>query len=90
MLFPAAEKRQTDNMFSGLSVSPSSLERGALCYRYAEKLSINPDFTRALVSFQANKNAPFYRWLKYKEAFSSKLVSYFLDLYRAKGAPDGD
>jgi len=82
MLFPVAEKRQTDNIFSGLSVSPSSLERGVLYYRYAEKLSINPDFTRALVSFQANKSAPFYRWLKYKEAFSSKLVGYFLDLYR--------
>jgi Tfp pilus assembly protein PilZ len=31
-----------------------------------------------LVSFQANKSEPFYRWFKYKEGFSSRLVVYLL------------
>ncbi|MBN2211340.1 MAG: hypothetical protein JW709_08085, partial [Sedimentisphaerales bacterium] len=39
-------------------------------------------FTRKLVSFQANKEQPFYRWYKYKEAFSASLVEYLLETYR--------
>jgi len=45
-------------------------EREQLHNRFAEKLVINPLLTRKLVSFQASKAAAFYRWLKYKEAFS--------------------
>lgn len=33
---------------------------------------------RKVVSFQANKDEPIYRWFKYKEGFSSALVKYFL------------
>jgi len=29
-----------------------------------------------LVSFQANKSEPAYRWFKYKEGFSSRLVAW--------------
>ncbi len=36
---------------------------------------------RKLVSFQANKSQPFYRWFKYKEGFSSALVRHFLQTY---------
>src|SRR5690606_33423971 len=32
-----------------------------------------------LVSFQANKNKPGYRWFKYKEGFSEALVQHLLD-----------
>lgn len=46
------------------------------------KLVIQPALTRPLVSFQANKNRPVYRWYKYKEAFSASLVEYFLEKYK--------
>ncbi len=45
------------------------------------KLAVQPVLTRSLVSFQANKNRPVYRWYKYKEAFSASLVEYFLEKY---------
>src|SRR5882762_9165472 len=56
-----------------------SLERDALDSRFRDKLIINPLLTRKLVSFQASKGAAFYRWLKYKEAFSPELVDYLYD-----------
>lgn len=46
---------------------------------YAGKLVVNPDLTRQLVSFQANKQTPVYRWFKYKEGFSAALIEYILD-----------
>ncbi len=51
----------------------------ALEARYADKLLVNPKLSRQLVSFQANKNKPGYRWFKYKEGFSEPLVHYLLD-----------
>lgn len=47
--------------------------------RYHNIISVNSDLTRQLVSFQANKGAPFYRWFRYKEGFSRRLVHYILD-----------
>ncbi|MGR3309562.1 MAG: site-specific DNA-methyltransferase [Candidatus Brocadiales bacterium] len=44
-------------------------------------LEIDSNLTRQLVSFQANKQNPIYRWYKYKEAFSAKLVDYLFDKY---------
>jgi DNA modification methylase len=49
---------------------------------YAKRFTKNGDMSRALVSFQANKRKPFYRWFKYKEAFSSEMVDYFITRYR--------
>jgi hypothetical protein len=71
------------------SIQRTDKKRTLLFRRYADKLSINGDLSRAIVSFQANKNVPFYRWLKYKEAFSSELVRFFIDRFRPvkKGAP---
>jgi DNA modification methylase len=40
--------------------------------------SVQDSLTRLLVSFQANKSRPVYRWYKYKEAFSAALVENFL------------
>lgn len=37
--------------------------------------------SRSLVSFQANKVRPVYRWYKYKEAFSAALVEYLFEKY---------
>lgn len=53
-----------------------------LLRKYADKLTVNQELSRALVSNQANKTIPFYRWLKYKEAFSSKLVRFFTTEFR--------
>ncbi|MBI3320990.1 MAG: site-specific DNA-methyltransferase [Candidatus Omnitrophica bacterium] len=47
--------------------------------RFASKLQVNRDLKRTLVSFQANKSEPGFRWFKYKEGFSSALVDYAFD-----------
>lgn len=47
-------------------------------------LEVSEEFNRKLVSFQANKTEPIYRWFKYKEGFSSSLVEYFLKKYNSK------
>jgi len=46
--------------------------RDALFSSFRDKLIHN------LVSFQANKQAPFYSWFKYREGFSRQLVHYLL------------
>ena len=53
-------------------------EREALYKRFRSKLTTNTHLNRSLVSYQANKKLPFYRWLKYKEGFSSDFVEYVL------------
>jgi DNA modification methylase len=56
-------------------------ERAKLLEKYKEL--IEPEYTlnRSLVSFQANKREPFYRWFKYKEGFSKRLIDYFISKY---------
>ncbi|MFB2834770.1 site-specific DNA-methyltransferase [Floridanema evergladense] len=49
---------------------------------FKSKFVIQSSLTRPLVSFQANKIRPIYRWYKYKEAFSAWLVEYLLQKYR--------
>jgi len=46
--------------------------------RFKNGLQVNRDLDRTLVSFQANKNKNGHRWYKYKEGFSSDLISYIL------------
>lgn len=58
--------------------------RAELHTRFANRLKVNPDLNRSLVSFQTNKSTPFYRWFKYREGFSTDLVGYFLDRYKPK------
>ena len=58
----------------------SGSQREALFDRFADRLVVNPLLTRRLVSFQASKATPFYRWLKYKEAFSPELVEYLFEV----------
>lgn len=52
-----------------------------LYQHFSDKIVVEPALTRPLVSFQANKTRPVYRWYKYKEAFSASLVEYFLHQY---------
>lgn len=54
-------------------------KRDELYNQYSDKLILNPTLNRATVSFQNNKSEPFYRWLKFKEGFSSGLVRYVLN-----------
>lgn len=50
--------------------------------RYADRLKPNSRLSRQMVSFQANKTRPGYRWFKYKEGFSEALVHFLLDYLR--------
>jgi DNA modification methylase len=56
--------------------------REELHEKYKSKFIINPKLTRSLISFQANKSEPLYRWFKYKEGFSSKFVKYILEHFK--------
>lgn len=56
-----------------------------LFQRFRSKLLLQVSLTRPLVSFQANKTRPIYRWYKFKEAFSASLVEYLLSRYRITG-----
>ncbi len=49
---------------------------------FKSKFYVQPSLTRSLVSFQANKNRPIYRWYKYKEGFSAALVEHLLQKHR--------
>lgn len=70
---------------STVELTPNKVsEREILYDKYSSKLVENPDLNRAIVSFQANKSIPFYRWLKYKEAFSSDFVTYVLNKFEPK------
>ncbi len=46
--------------------------------KYRDKLQVNYDLDRTLVSFQTNKDKNGYRWYKYREGFSSNLIHYIL------------
>lgn len=61
-------------------------EREKLFDKYKDRIETDYKLDRTLVSFQANKNEPFFRWFKYKEGFSKRLINYFIDKYHpAKG-----
>ena len=49
---------------------------------FPDTLVVDNALTRKLVSFQANKVRGYYRWYKYKEAFSADLVEYLFRKYR--------
>ncbi len=63
--------------------SLSEIERldKELEYHFKEQFLIQSSLTRALVSFQANKDRPVYRWYKFKEAFSAALVEHLFQKY---------
>ncbi len=55
--------------------------------RFSDKLEVNHDLDRTLVSFQANKAENGHRWCKYKEGFSASLVRYILSRLDVCGGP---
>ena len=64
---------------------PTFGARAALLSRFADRIVVNPDLTRALVSWQSNKAAPGFRWFRYKEGFSANLVNYLLGFAGSAG-----
>lgn len=57
-----------------------------LLQHFKSKFVVQLSLTRTLVSFQANKTRPVYRWYKFKEAFSASLVEHLFHKYGiAKG-----
>jgi hypothetical protein len=49
--------------------------------RFSSIMHVDNSLNRQIVSFQANKKIPFYRWYKYKEGFSADLVIHYLNKY---------
>lgn len=56
----------------------------ALESHYKDKFRLQPELSRSLVSFQANKSRAVYRWYKYKEAFSAALVEHLFNKYKVQ------
>lgn len=48
---------------------------------FMDKLTLDHDLSRTIVSFQANRERSFYKWFKFKEAFSASLVELLLTRY---------
>jgi DNA modification methylase len=48
---------------------------------FADVMIEDRNLSRQIVSFQANKQRPVYRWYKYKEGFSAELIHYLFDKY---------
>ena len=63
----------------------SNIERDRLFEKYQTKFDMDKSLNRKVVSFQANKTNPIYRWFKYKEGFSSNLVEYYINKFNAQG-----
>lgn len=53
-------------------------QRDALFEHFKNRISVNRDLDRRLVSYQADKDTRFYGWFKYREGFTSRLVNYLL------------
>ncbi len=58
----------------------STSARNELFARFASRIRIDYDLTRRLVSYQGNKSTPGFRWMKYKEGFSTRLVERLLNI----------
>ncbi len=58
-----------------------------LLSHFSDRLKVQRNLTRQLVSFQANKERAGYRWFKYKEAYSAALVEHFLDKFDVTSGP---
>lgn len=52
---------------------------------YKKRFTVSSFLTRKVVSFQANRDRPYYRWYRFKEAFSADLVEYLLNQYKIRG-----
>ena len=60
------------------STSEAVQERRTLHERFVGRLSVNRALTSKMVSYRGNYNAPGFRWMKYKEAFSRELIEQLI------------
>ncbi len=74
--FPSAHEESFE--FSSCYKRASN-ENELLKKRYSGVMEINYDLDRQMVSFQANKQEPIFRWVKYREGFSKNLILYIID-----------
>ena len=54
-------------------------ERRSLYERFKRRLSTNSALTQKMVSYQGNYGAPGFRWMRYKEGFSTGLIEQLID-----------
>ena len=60
-------------------------QRDALLARFGDRITVNRDLSRRLVSWQSNRDAPGFRWFKFKEGFSVELVRYLIGFLPRQG-----
>ena len=77
----------TTKIASGLpsGIAGNTHCRDKLLERFGDRIAVNSDLSRSLVSWQSNKNAPGFRWFKFKEGFSTELVRYLLQFLPKRG-----
>ena len=63
-------------------------ERLSLHRRFDDRLFVDSSLARKVVSYQGNRQAPGFRWLKYKEAFSKSLVEKLIGEVRPASVLD--
>ena len=73
------------NIELNLVMISDTIDRKELLNKYQDKLKVDKFLTRQLVSFQANKTTPVYRWFKYKEGFSANLINYYIEKFNLQG-----
>jgi DNA modification methylase len=73
----------SDTLASKQDLALSDIDRldKQLFQQFKGKFVVQPSLSRPLVSFQANKTRPVYRWYKFKEAFSASLVEHLFHKY---------
>ena len=75
----------TENKVAVADLNLTLIKRPTECEKlaneYKDKIKVNGLLNRSLISFQANKSEPFYRWFKYKEGFSTNFVKYILESF---------
>ncbi len=65
-------------MAIALSSRVATTARDDLYTHFKAQIHLNPELNRQRVSYQADKETPAYRWFKYREGFTSRLVEYLL------------
>jgi hypothetical protein len=72
-------------MMKEINMINTARNREELFKKFKSKLNEDKFLTRQLVSFQANKTIPIFRWFKYKEGFSANFVSYYIEKFNLQG-----
>ena len=85
---PAIQSHKTGYDGESGSDQEPQTDRKRLLNKFEAKLSVSDHLTRQMISYQGNKHVPGFRWMKYKEAFSSQLVKDLLGNTNARTVLD--